>query len=249
VNSIPIPGSDVVVRVGRYGPYLERGEERASLPPDVAPDELTATAAEELLARPSDDRTLGDDPETGHEILVKAGRYGPYVTETLPEGADGKPRTASLFASMSPETVTLEEALQLLTLPRTLEAPDGEEIVLANGRYGPFVKKGTETRSLESEEQLFTLTAEEALAILAQPRQRRGRGAPKPPLRELGTDAGSGKPIVVKEGRFGPYVTDGETNASLRRTDDVESITLERATDLLAERRAKGPPTRRRRRS
>src|SRR4029453_18959903 len=130
----------------------------------------------------------------------------------------------------SPETVTLEEALQLLTLPRTLEAPDGEEIVLANGRYGPFVKKGTETRSLESEEQLFTLTAEEALAILAQPRQRRGRGAPKPPLRELGTDAGFGKPIVVKEGRFGPYVTDGETNASLRRTDDVESITLERAT-------------------
>jgi DNA topoisomerase I len=248
VNSIPIPGSDVVVRVGRYGPYLERGEERASLPPDVAPDELTATAAEELLARPSDDRTLGVDPETGHEILVKAGRYGPYVTETLPEGADGKPRTASLFASMSPETVSLEEALQLLTLPRTLEAPDGEEILLANGRYGPFVKKGTETRSLESEEQLFTLTAEEALAILAQPRQRRGRGAPKPPLRELGTDAGSGKPIVVKEGRFGPYVTDGETNASLRRTDDVESITLERATDLLAERRAKGPPTRRGRR-
>ena len=249
VNSIPIPGSDVVVRVGRYGPYLERGDERASLPPDVAPDELTATAAEELLARPSDDRSLGVDPEKGHEILVKAGRYGPYVTETLPEGADGKPRTASLFASMSPETVTLEEALQLLTLPRTLDAPDGEEIVLANGRYGPFVKKGTETRSLESEEQLFTVTAEEALAILAQPRQRRGRGAPKPPLRELGTDAGSGKPIVVKEGRFGPYVTDGETNASLRRTDDVESITLERATDLLAERRAKGPPARRRRRS
>jgi DNA topoisomerase I len=248
VNSIPIPGSDVVVRVGRYGPYLERGEERASLAPDVAPDELTATAAEELLARPSDDRSLGVDPEAGHEILVKAGRYGPYVTETLPEGAEGKPRTASLFASMSPETVTLDEALRLLTLPRTLEAPDGEEIVLANGRYGPFVKKGAETRSLESEDQLFTLSAEEALAILAQPRQRRGRGAPKPPLRELGTDADSGKPIVVKEGRFGPYVTDGETNASLRRTDDVESITLERATELLAERRAKGPATRRRRR-
>jgi DNA topoisomerase I len=248
VNSIPIPGSDVVVRVGRYGPYLERGEERASLPPDVAPDELTATAAEELLARPSGDRTLGADPQTGHEIVVKAGRYGPYVTETLPEGADDKPRTASLFASMSPETVTLDEALRLLTLPRTLESPDGEEIVLANGRYGPFVKKGAETRSLESEEQLFTLTAQEALSVLAQPRQRRGRGAPKPPLRELGADAGSGKPIVVKEGRFGPYVTDGETNASLRRTDDVDSITLERATELLAERRAKGPATKRRRR-
>jgi DNA topoisomerase-1 len=234
--------------VGRYGPYLERGEERASLPPDVAPDELTATAAEELLARPSDDRSLGVDPETGHEILVKAGRYGPYVTETLPEGTEGKPRTGSLFASMSPGSVTLDEALRLLTLPRTLEAPDGEEIVLANGRYGPFVKKGAETRSLESEEQLFTLSAEEALGILAQPRQRRGRGAAKPPLRELGSDADSGKPIVVKEGRFGPYVTDGETNASLRRTDDVESITLERATELLAERRAKGPATKRRRR-
>jgi DNA topoisomerase-1 len=148
---------------------------------------------------------------------------------------------------MSPETVTLDDALRLLTLPRTLAAPDGEEIVLANGRYGPFVKKGAETRSLESEDQLFTLTVDEALAVLAQPRQRRGRGAPKPPLRELGTDSGSGKPVVVKEGRFGPYVTDGETNASLRRTDDVASITLERATELLAERRAKGPSTRRRR--
>ena len=137
VNSIPIPGSDVVVRVGRYGPYLERGEERASLPPDVAPDELTASAAEELLTRPSDDRSLGPDPETGYEILVKSGRYGPYVTEILPEGAEGKPRTASLFGSMSPETVTLDEALRLLTLPRTLVAPDAEDIVLANGRYGP----------------------------------------------------------------------------------------------------------------
>ncbi len=173
--------------------------------------------------------------------MVKDGRYGPYVTEILPEGVDGKPRTASLLASMSPESVTLDDSLRLLTLPRTLVAPDGEEIVVANGRYGPFVKKAAETRSLDSEEQLFTLTVEDALALLAQPKQRRGRGVAKPPLRELGADPDSSRPIVVKEGRFGPYVTDGETNASLRRTDDVASVTLERATELLAERRAKGP--------
>ena len=163
------------------------------------------------------------------------------MTEVLPEGSDDKPRTASLFATMSPETVTLDEAEQLLTLPRTLEGSDGQEIVVSNGRYGPFVKRGSETRSLESEEQLLTLTSAEAEAILAQPKQRRGRGAPKPPLKELGPDPSSGKPLVVKDGRFGPYVTDGETNASLRRGDDVEGLTLERALELLAERRAKGP--------
>jgi DNA topoisomerase-1 len=145
--------------------------------------------------------------------------------------------------------VTLEEALRLLTLPRTLEAPDGEEILVANGRYGPYVKKGSETRSLASEEQLFTITIEEALALLAQPKERRGRGAPKPPLKELGPDPATGKPIVVKDGRFGPYVTDGETNASLRRSDDPDSLTVERAVELLAEKRAKGPSTPRRRRS
>jgi DNA topoisomerase-1 len=148
---------------------------------------------------------------------------------------------------MSPETVTLEDALRLLTLPRALRAPDGEEILVANGRYGPYVKKGSETRSLESEEQLFTITADEALALLAQPKQRRGRGAAKAPLAELGPDPVSGKPVVVKEGRFGPYVTDGETNASLRETDNPETISLERAAELLAERRAKGPGKRRRR--
>jgi DNA topoisomerase I len=149
---------------------------------------------------------------------------------------------------MSPESVTLDEALSLLALPRTLIAPDGEEILVANGRYGPFVKKGDETRSLASEDLLFTLTVDEALAVLAQPKQRRGRGTPKAPLRELGADPATGKPIVVKEGRFGPYVTDGETNASLRRTDDVALVTLERATELLAERRAKGPAPKRKRR-
>ena len=187
VNSIAIPRSDIVVRVGRYGPYLERGEQRASLPDDVAPDELSPERAEELLAQPPGaERPLGTHPETGREIAAKDGRYGPYVTEVLPEGDDGKPRTASLFASMSLDTITLDDAVQLLTLPRTLEGTDGEEIVVSNGRYGPFVKKGSETRSLESEEQLLTLTVEQAEAVLAQPKQRRGRGAPKPPLKELG---------------------------------------------------------------
>jgi len=245
VNSIPI-GNDIVLRVGRYGPYVERGEERASVPEDMAPDELTVEKAEELLSAPSGDRTLGEHPEWGTTIVARAGRYGPYVTEVLPEGSKEKPRTASLLTSMSPETVTLEEAVRLLSLPRTLEAPDGEEIVVSNGRYGPFIKKGAETRSLESEEQLFAITAEEALALLAQPKQRRGRGAPKPPLKELGADPASGKPIVLKEGRFGPYVTDGETNASLRRGDDPESLTTERAVELLAERRSKGPAPKKR---
>ena len=240
VNSIPIPASDIVVRVGRYGPYLERGDQRANLPDDLAPDELTASLAEELLARPAGaERELGTHPATGRGIVAKDGRYGPYVTEVLPEGEDGKPRTASLFASMSLDTITLDDAVRLLTLPRTLEGSDGQEILVSNGRYGPFVKRGSETRSLASEEQLLSLTVEQAEELLAQPKQRRGRGAPKPPLKELGADPQSGKPLVVKDGRFGPYVTDGETNASLRRGDTPESITLERAVELLAERRAK----------
>ena len=247
VNSIEI-GDGIVLRVGRYGPYVTRGEERAGVPDDLAPDELTVEKATELLAAPSGDRSLGVHPEWEREIVVKNGRYGPFVSEVLPEGETGKPRAASLFQSMSPETVTLDEAVRLLSLPRVLEAPDGEEILVSNGRYGPFVKKGSDTRSLESEEQLFTLTSEEALAVLAQPKQPRGRGAPKPPLRELGPDPVSGKPIVLKEGRFGPYVTDGETNASLRRGDDPETVTVERATELLAERRSKGPAPKRKRR-
>jgi DNA topoisomerase-1 len=250
VNSIAIPRSNIVVRVGRYGPYLERGEERASVSEDLAPDELTAERAEELLATPAGaERSLGTHSETGREVVARVGRYGPYVTEVLPEGMEEKPRTASLFATMSPETVTLEEAERLLTLPRTLEGSDGQEIVVSNGRYGPYVKRGSETRSLESEEQLLSITVPEAEAVLAQPKQRRGRAAPKPPLKELGPDPGTGKPLVVKDGRFGPYVTDGETNASLRRGEDAEGLTVERALELLAERRAKGPakaPPRRR---
>ena len=252
VNSIEIPRSDVVVRVGRYGPYLERGDQRAPIPADLAPDEVTAEKAEELLAQPMEGRELGQHPETGRSIVVRTGRYGPYVTEELPEGVDEKPRTASLFASMTPETLTLDEAVRLLMLPRVVGESDGEEIVAMNGRYGPFIKRGTETRSLESEEQLFTITPEEALALLAQPKTRRARGTAKPPLRELGPDPASGRQIVVKDGRFGRYVTDGETNATLRGAESVESLTLDRAVELLAERRARGPaakPARRRARS
>ncbi len=240
VNSIPI-GNDIVLRVGRYGPYLERGDERASVPEDTPPDELTPERAEELLAKPSGDRVLGVEPGTGRQIVARDGRYGPYVSEVLEEGATGKPRTASLFKAMALDTITLDDGLRLLSLPRTLPAPDGEEILVSNGRYGPFIKKGSDTRSLAAEEQLFTVSVEEALDLLAQPKERRGRGAAKPPLKELPPDPVSGKPIVVKDGRFGPYVTDGETNASLRRGDDVESLSHERALELLAERRAKGP--------
>jgi len=238
VNSIAIPRSEAVVRVGRYGPYLERGDARASLPGDLSPDELTAEKAEELLAQP-DSRPLGQDPETGHEIVARSGRYGPYVTEVLPDGAEEKPRTASLFSSMAPENVSLDDALRLLTLPRVVGTVDGEDVTAQNGRYGPYVKRGSESRSLETEEQLFTVTLEEASALFAQPPRRRGRGAARGPLRELGADPGTGRQILVKDGRFGPYVTDGETNASLRRGDTVEAVTVERAAELLAERRAK----------
>jgi DNA topoisomerase-1 len=246
VNSIELPGSDIVVRVGRYGPYLERGDERASLPEDIVPDELTPARAEELLAAPGDARELGLHPETSRPVVLRTGRYGPYVTEEPPEGEDEKPRTASLFASMSPEAVTLDDAVRLLSLPRVVGVDAGEEVLAMNGRYGPYIKRGTETRSLESEEQLFTVDLDQALALLAAPKTRRGRGAAKPPLRELGQDPSSGRSVVVKDGRFGPYVTDGETNASLRSGDAVESLTLDRGVELLADRRSKGPSARRR---
>jgi DNA topoisomerase-1 len=251
VNSIPLRatgpnGEPVVARVGRYGPYLQAGGDdgaRVSIPEDIAPDELTSEKVLELLAAPSGDRELGTDPESGHPVVVKAGRYGPYVTTVVPEGSKESPRTASLFSSMSPETVTFEQALKLLTLPRTVgAAPDGEEIQALNGRYGPYIKKGTDSRSLDSEDKLFTVTLDEALAIFAQPKQR-GRRAAAAPLKELGPDPVTQGQVTVREGRFGPYVTDGETNASLRKGDDVESITIERAAELLADRRARGPVT------
>lgn len=249
VNSIPLratgpSGEPVVARVGRYGPYLQAGAEdgpRVSIPEDLPPDELTTEKVIELLEAPSGDRELGTDPESGLPVVVKAGRYGPYVTTVVPEDSKESPRTASLFASMSPESVTLEDALKLLTLPRTVgNAPDGEEIQALNGRYGPYIKKGTDSRSLSSEDELFSVTLEQALAIFAQPKQR-GRRAAAAPLKELGADPVTEGQVTVREGRFGPYVTDGETNASLRKGDDVESITLERAAELLADRRARGP--------
>jgi DNA topoisomerase-1 len=247
ISSFPLPGTDIVVRVGRYGPYLERDDQRANVPEDMAPDELTPETAEELFSQPSGDRGLGTDPASGNQIVAKAGRFGPYVTEQLPEDSKEKPRTGSLLKSMSLDTVTLDDALKLLSLPRTLGELDGEPVTVQNGRYGPYVKRGSDSRSLASEEQMFTVTLAEAKDLLAQPKTRgRGRAAAAPPLKELGADPVSGKPIVAKDGRFGPYVTDGETNASLRKGDEVESLTPQRAAELLAERRAAGPPARKR---
>jgi DNA topoisomerase-1 len=249
VSSFPLSGTDIVVRVGRYGPYLERDGQRANVPDNTAPDELTPEYAEELLSRPTGDKILGTDPETGRTIVAKAGRFGPYVTEQLGDDApaSAKPRTASLLKSMDLDSVTLDDALRLLTLPRTLGEIDGEPVTAQNGRYGPYVKKGTDSRSLESEEQMFTVTLDQAKELFAQPkpRGRAARAAAAPPLRELGTDPVSGKPIVLREGRFGPYVTDGETNASLRKADSADSITAQRAVELLAERRAAAPSPRR----
>ena len=271
VNSIKLfddeAGRSVCVRVGKNGPYLERmiagddGEptpQRANLNDDITPDELTLELAENLFATPQEGRSLGIDPETGHEIVAKDGRYGPYVTEVLPPPPDDdggvtakkgkkptgpKPRTGSLFRSMDLQTVTLDDALKLLSLPRLVGADPqtGDEITSQNGRYGPYLKRGTDSRSLATEAQIFDITLEEALKIYAEPKRRGGQGASAPPLRELGNDAASGKPMVIKDGRFGPYVTDGETNASLRKGDDVLSITDERASELLADRRARGP--------
>ncbi|MCG5432791.1 type I DNA topoisomerase [Mycobacterium sp. MYCO198283] len=271
INSIKLfdddQGRPIVVRVGRSGPYLERmvtgddGEptpQRANLSDDLTPDELTLELAEKLFSTPQEGRSLGIDPETGHEIVAKDGRYGPYVTEVLPEPPDEdpgvtakkgkkptgpKPRTGSLLRSMDLETVTLEDALKLLSLPRVVgvDPSTGEEITAQNGRYGPYLKKGNDSRSLANEEQLFTITLDEALKLYAEPKRRGRQAASAPPLRELGNDPVSGNPMVIKDGRFGPYVTDGETNASLRKGDDVMSITDARAAELLADRRARGP--------
>jgi DNA topoisomerase-1 len=244
LSTFPIEDSDITLRVGRYGAFVERGEERASVPDELAPDELTAAKAEELLAQPSGERELGTDPETGRMIVAKAGRYGPYVTEVLEEDApkSAKPRTGSLFKDMSLDTIELETALRLISLPRVVGVdPDsGETITAQNGRYGPYLRKGTDSRTLPSEQAIFDCTLDEALALYAQPKQRRG-AASAPPLKELGNDPVSGKPVVLKEGRFGPYVTDSEINASLRRDDDPETITPERAFELIADRRARGP--------
>ena len=274
VNSIEI-GEGITLRVGRYGPYLEDAEgKRANVPADLAPDELTVDKARELFTRAADDgRELGVDPVSGHVIIAKDGRYGPYVTEVLPEpeeaaeaeatktaktakstkakkttkAAKPKPRTASLLRSMDLSTVTLEQALDLLSLPRVVgqDPESGEDITAQNGRYGPYLKKGTDSRSLETEEQIFTVTLEQALEIFAQPKRRRGQAAARGPLRELGQDPATEKPVVIKDGRFGPYITDGQTNVTVPRSEDPAAISAERAFELLADKRAKGPAKKR----
>ena len=249
INSIPLgaddEGLEVQVRVGRYGPTVCRGEDSAAVPDGTAPDELTSERVLELLASGRDERVLGVDPATDLTVVAKSGRYGPYVQLGRAEEVPDKPRFASLFKTMTLETVTLAQALQLLSLPRTVGADpaDGAEITVQNGRYGPFVRKGSDSRSLVSEDQLFTISLEECLELLAQP-SRRGRAAAAP-LRELGEDPDTGRAVVVKDGRYGHYVTDGETNASLRSGDTVEGLTLQRACELLADRRAKGPAKKR----
>jgi DNA topoisomerase I len=254
VNAIPLgkdaDGTEIFVRNGRYGPYVRREDETASVPEGLAPDELTIERALELLAAPKGDVPIGTDPASGLPVFAKSGRFGPYVqlgdTETLPAGE--KPKMESLFKDMSVSELTLDEALQLLSLPRTVgtDPATGEEILALNGRYGPYLKKGSDTRSLASEPELFTVSVDDALQAFAEPK-RRGRQAAAPPLRTLGEDPVSGKPMVVKSGRFGPYVTDGETNASLRERegDTVEGLTDERAAELLQIRRDAGPAKKR----
>ena len=245
INSIPIgvdgDGNMIVVRSGKFGPYVQRGEDTASIPPDLPPDELSVDKAIEFLEAPNGHRILGADPETGLEVSVRTGRFGAYVQlgEQEPD-TKTKPNRSSLFQAMEEDAITLEDALRLLSLPRVVgpHPEDGADIIAQNGRYGPYISWGKETRSLEAEEQLFTVDVEDAVRRLKEPK-RRGRRAAAPPLKELGADPGSGKPIVVKEGRFGPYVTDGETNASLRVADTVEAVTLDRALELLQLRREK----------
>ncbi len=249
---------DIEIRVGRYGAYIQQGvgDDRkfANIPETMAPDELTLEKAIELLAQPSGERELGIDQVTGYQIIAKSGRYGPYVTEVIPEPEVAqseetekpkkrkkkeiiKPKTASLLSTMSLDTVNFEDALKLLSLPRSLGIYEDVEITVQNGRYGPYLMHGSDSRTLTSEDQLFSLTLEEAIEIYKQPKVRR-RGVAKPPLKDLGIDPSTSRQVLVKDGRFGMYVTDGETNATLRRGDAIEFLTLERGLELLAGRRA-----------
>jgi DNA topoisomerase-1 len=243
VNSIPIgedqAGNEIVARVGRYGPYVERGDERGSIPDDLAPDEVTVEKAIELIEdQNKGDKIFGTDPDTGLTVYGKTGRFGPYVQlGEQEEGSKTKPKRASLFKTMEIDELSLDDALKLLSLPRTVGTDDeGVEIQALNGRYGPYIQRGDDRRSLETEDQLFTLTAEEALKLLAEPPRPRGQRR-SANLRELGKDPVSGKTVTVRSGRFGPYVTDGEVNASLRKSDSPEKITIQRAAQLLQARR------------
>ncbi len=259
INTMKL-SDDIEIRVGRFGAYVQQGvgDERkfANIPENIAPDEMTLALAIELLAKPSGERALGVDPSTNLPIIAKSGRYGPYITEVFPEPElvpdkktgelkkprkkkdAPKPKTASLLSTMDLDTITFDDALKLLSLPRNIGQYDGVDITVQNGRYGPYMTRDTDSRTLTSEDQLFTITLEEAIKIFKEPKVRRGRGAPKPPLKELGADPATGKSLIIKDGRFGMYITDGETNATLRRGDTVEFMTLERGLELLAGRRA-----------
>ena len=252
-------GEDIEIRVGRYGAYIQKGvgDERkfANIPETMAPDELTLQVAIDLLAQPSGERELGVHPETNLPLLAKSGRFGPYVTEVFPEPEmvvdkktgelkkprkkkdAPKPKTASLLSTMTLDTITIDDALKLMSLPRTLGEYEEVPITVQNGRYGPYLTHGADSRTLTSEDQLFAITLDEAIELYKQPKVRR-RGVAKPPLKDLGIDPANQKPVLVKDGRFGIYVTDGETNATLRRGDNVEFLTLERGLELLAGRRA-----------
>ena len=252
-------GEDIEIRVGRYGAYIQKGigDDRkfANIPETMAPDELTLQVAIDLLAQPSGERELGVHPETNLPLLAKSGRFGPYVTEVFPEPEmvvdkktgelkkprkkkdAPKPKTASLLSTMTLDTITIDDALKLMSLPRTLGDYEEVPITVQNGRYGPYMTHGTDSRTLTTEDQLFAITLDEAIELYKQPKVRR-RGVAKPPLKDLGIDPASQKPVLVKDGRFGIYITDGETNATLRRGDTVEFLTLERGLELLAGRRA-----------
>ena len=259
INTMKL-SDDIEIRVGRFGAYVQEGlgDERkfANIPENIAPDEMTLALAIELLAKPSGERELGIDPNTTLPIIAKSGRYGPYVTEVFPEPEmvvdkktgelkkprkkkdAPKPKTASLLSTMDLDTITFDDALRLLSLPRIIGQYEGVDISVQNGRYGPYMTHGADSRTLTSEDQIFTVTLEEAIDIYKQPKVRRGRGAPKPPLKELGADPATGRNLIIKDGRFGMYITDGETNATLRRGDTVEFMTIERGLELLAGRRA-----------
>ncbi len=252
-------GEDIEIRVGRFGAYIQKGigDDRkfANIPETMAPDELTLQVAIDLLAQPSGERELGIHPETNLPLIAKSGRFGPYITEVFPEPElvvdkktgelkkprkkkdAPKPKTASLLSTMTLDTITIDDALKLMSLPRTLGNYEDVPITVQNGRYGPYMTHGTDSRTLTAEEQLFNITLDEAIELYKQPKVRR-RGVAKPPLKDLGIDPASQKPVLVKDGRFGIYITDGETNATLRRGDTVEFLTLERGLELLAGRRA-----------
>ena len=248
VGPHPETGDMIEARPGKYGPYIRCGEQTAGIPDSMAPDELTIPVALEILARPKFEDPIGDID--GFPVFKKTGKYGPYVQwGTMDEPPSGleKPKMVSLFKDMTVESTTFEDAERLLSLPRTVgfDPADGEIITAQNGRYGPYINKGKESRTLEAESEIFSVTIDQALAKLAEPRVYGRRGPAKPPLREFGVDPTSGKAVVAKDGKFGVYVTDGETNASLTRGDRLEYVTPERAFELLAIRRDAEPSTKR----